>query len=859
MKKRWYKKSGLKGLMVCLTIVALVVGCVCGGASIWLMSKGIRPLDSRKYVDSERFTENMYETSHTILEALGETEILNESSKEDLVDLTELKEGKSLSNKNTSGLAYKAGDLTEWSKGSWDRSVNVLICRRPDSSDYYMYYNDFADKIISGELKFVWGSDEEKLSQEYTKDILSMLSGEEYAYYDDGYNYSGIRMDDVEYVEDADGNVVYTNIWNYEPSGNNDAALKEEYKPDGADSILDIVNNNKEWKGNLNKAYQYLYEALVQYSDASYGEKILKTYASGATNVNYMYVDTKSGKVYTNIKDVTSSNYLKTLDKLTSGAGPFMLIAPDIQDCVLGFSNISDWTVSYWQNMLENTGLAGENYLYFVSVDKDFPVLDRIKQEKLVYDKFEPWLVPVMAGSVLALILALAGVVLMTIGAGRNNEDKKVHLNFFDRCYTEIVAVVVFMIWLMGTSVIVQAMDDEEMRMVWKAIGFGTLGLWFGIWFLAGWLSLVRRIKARSLWRDSLLRHILLLVRKCFSKCSDLLVFLGGNMISRVKIILLFGIFIFLQFMFTGMTVEGGSALSLLLMIVMDCAVLYYLIKKAWGREQIIAGLKKITDGDLQYKIPTEKLSGEQEMVADYINHIGEGLDAAVENSLKNERMKTELITNVSHDIKTPLTSIINYVDLLKRENPEDPKIRGYLEVLENKAQRLKVLTEDVVEASKASTGNIALEMTDLNFIELVHQVIGEFEEKFEERNLTMVVHFDEEEAIICADGRRLWRVLENVFGNVSKYAMENTRVYVDVKVDRPNVQLSLKNISAQPLNISAEELAERFIRGDVSRNTEGSGLGLSIAKDLVQLQGGEFKLYLDGDLFKVTIEFRMK
>ena len=572
-----------------------------------------------------------------------------------------------------------------------------------------------------------------------------------------------------------------------------------------------------------------------------------------------MYVDTKSGKVYTNIKDVTSSNYLKTLDKLTSGAGPFMLIAPDTQDCVLGFSNISDWTVSYWQNMLKNTGLAGENYLYFVSVDKDFPVLDRIKQEKLVYDKFEPWLVPVMAGSVLALILALAGVVILTIGAGRNNEDKKVHLNFFDRCYTEIVAVVVFMIWLMGTSVIVQAMDDEEMRIVWKTIGFGTLGLWFGIWFLAGWLSLVRRIKARSLWRDSLLRHILLLVRKCFSKCSNLLVFLGGNMISRVKIILLFGIFIFLQFMFTGMTVEGGSALSLLLMIVMDCAVLYYLIKKAWGREQIIAGLKKITDGDLQYKIPTEKLSGEQEMVADYINHIGEGLDAAVENSLKNERMKTELITNVSHDIKTPLTSIINYVDLLKRENPEDPKIRGYLEVLENKAQRLKVLTEDVVEASKASTGNIALEMTDLNFIELVHQVIGEFEEKFEERNLTMVVHFDEEEAIICADGRRLWRVLENVFGNVSKYAMENTRVYVDVKVDRPNVQLSLKNISAQPLNISAEELTERFIRGDVSRNTEGSGLGLSIAKDLVQLQGGEFKLYLDGDLFKVTIEFRMK
>ena len=859
MKTRWYRKSGIKGLLVLLTVFFMVAACAGAGASVLIMSKGVQPLDSKDYVDSQSFTDNVYNLSHTIVDAINERHILDQADDEELIDLKELNQGDTLTHKSTSGLAYRAGDLYDWAKSpSWDTSTDVLICRQPDGSDYYMYYRDFADKIATGELKFVFGSDEDE-GTENTKDILSMLSGREYTYYGYESDNIGIRNNGVEYVTDADGNVVYTDVYNYESSGNNDAPLKEVYKPDGADSILDVVNNNKEWKGNLSKAYQYLYEALVQYSDASYGEKILKTYASGATNVNYMYVDTKSGKVYTNIKDVTSSNYLKTLDKLTSGAGPFMLIAPDIQDCVLGFSNISDWTVSYWQNMLKNTGLAGGNYLYFVSVDKDFPVLDRIKQEKLVYDKFEPWLVPVMAGSVLALILALAGVVLMTIGAGRNNEDKKVHLNFFDRCYTEIVAVVVFMIWLMGTSVIVQAMDDEEMRIVWKTIGFGALGLWFGIWFLAGWLSLVRRIKARSLWRDSLLRHILLLVRKCFSKCSNLLVFLGGNMISRVKIILLFGIFIFLQFMFTGMTVEGGSALSLLLMIVMDCAVLYYLIKKAWGREQIIAGLKKITDGDLQYKIPTEKLSGEQEMVADYINHIGEGLDAAVENSLKNERMKTELITNVSHDIKTPLTSIINYVDLLKRENPEDPKIRGYLEVLENKAQRLKVLTEDVVEASKASTGNIALEMTDLNFIELVHQVIGEFEEKFEERNLTMVVHFDEEEAIICADGRRLWRVLENVFGNVSKYAMENTRVYVDVKVDRPNVQLSLKNISAQPLNISAEELTERFIRGDVSRNTEGSGLGLSIAKDLVQLQGGEFKLYLDGDLFKVTIEFKMK
>ena len=275
--------------------------------------------------------------------------------------------------------------------------------------------------------------------------------------------------------------------------------------------------------------------------------------------------------------------------------------------------------------------------------------------------------------------------------------------------------------------------------------------------------------------------------------------------------------------------------------------------------KKVASQMERILDEDTDEKVM--EFTGSRE-VAGLIMQANRMLNDRQRMKAEYKRAGIEakrMLSNISHDIKTPLTSIINYVDLLKRENPEDPKIRGYLEVLENKAQRLKVLTEDVVEASKASTGNIALEMTDLNFIELVHQVIGEFEEKFEERNLTMVVHFDEEEAIICADGRRLWRVLENVFGNVSKYAMENTRVYVDVKVDRPNVQLSLKNISAQPLNISADELTERFIRGDVSRNTEGSGLGLSIAKDLVQLQGGEFRLYLDGDLFKVTIEFKMK
>ena len=314
MKKKWYRKSGIKALFICLTIVFLVTACVSAGASVYVMSKGVQPLDSRKYVDSESFADSVYSMSYTILESLKEREILDESSEDDLIDLAELKEGKTLTHKNISGLAYKAEDLINWSQGSWNQSTNLLVCRKPDGSNYYMYYSDFADKIITGELKLVFGSDAET-NQEYTKEILSMLSGEDYSSYDSFYNDSGIRRDSVEYVADADGNIAYTNVWNYESREYNDSALVEKYKPDGADSILDIVNDSTKWKGDISKAYQYLYTALEKYNNAADAEKTLEMYAQGRTNLSYLFVNKKSGKVYSNIKSVTADNYEKILDK----------------------------------------------------------------------------------------------------------------------------------------------------------------------------------------------------------------------------------------------------------------------------------------------------------------------------------------------------------------------------------------------------------------------------------------------------------------------------------------------------------------------------------------------------------------
>ena len=261
--------------------------------------------------------------------------------------------------------------------------------------------------------------------------------------------------------------------------------------------------------------------------------------------------------------------------------------------------------------------------------------------------------------------------------------------------------------------------------------------------------------------------------------------------------------------------------------------------------------------GDIEKPLKEDELYGELRQVAKELNDISGGLSNALEEAMKSERLKTELITNVSHDIKTPLTSIINYVDLMKQEKIKDPKIQEYLEVLDSKSQRLKKLTEDLIEASKASSGNIKLTMENLNVKELVKQVRGEFEDRFSKKGLEIIESFPEEDVTIEADSRYLYRVMENMYVNISKYALENSRVYVDVVKSKGKVQIALKNISKDKLNISVDELMQRFVRGDESRTNEGSGLGISIAKSLTELQKGSFNIYLDGDLFKVIIEFK--
>lgn len=282
----------------------------------------------------------------------------------------------------------------------------------------------------------------------------------------------------------------------------------------------------------------------------------------------------------------------------------------------------------------------------------------------------------------------------------------------------------------------------------------------------------------------------------------------------------------------------------------------YYVLKKLSYLSYIMDGTQRIKNGDIHHKL---QLIGEDNFttLADNINNIRDGLDKAIDSQLRSERMKSELITNVSHDLKTPLTSIINYIELIKKEENISPEyLKDYVNVLDSKSKRLKVLIEDLFEASKASSGNIELNMEKIDIIQLLRQSIGELEEKLSEANLDLKINVPEDKVYVRADGRRLYRVLENLLSNISKYSLSNTRVYIDITEVEGRVKLIMKNISSYELNFDPEEIMERFKRADDSRNTEGSGLGLAIARDLVKLQGGEFAIDIDGDLFKSIIEF---
>ncbi len=371
---------------------------------------------------------------------------------------------------------------------------------------------------------------------------------------------------------------------------------------------------------------------------------------------------------------------------------------------------------------------------------------------------------------------------------------------------------------------------------------------------VAAWLALgyaldfAVRLKLKSWWRNTLTCRALSAI---FHFCKEV----GANISDLWKWILLFFVF---------------NVTELLLLYI--CGVDYSTMMIFWLAEKAVIltggilvllqmkklqdGSRHIADGDTQYQIETGKLFAGFKEHGENLNRINEGVSKAVNEKMKSERFKTELITNVSHDIKTPLTSIINYVDLLEKEEIDNEKANEYLEVLERQSARLKKLIEDLIEASKASSGSLSVNLEKLEAGVFLVQTVGEFEEKTAKSELDLQIKKPEEPIYIMADGRHFWRVIDNLMNNICKYAQPQTRVYINLEETGEKVQIIFRNTSKYPLNISSEELMERFVRGDSSRNTEGNGLGLSIAGSLMELMKGKMTLHVDGDLFKVVLEF---
>ncbi|WP_125141711.1 sensor histidine kinase [Clostridium transplantifaecale] len=575
---------------------------------------------------------------------------------------------------------------------------------------------------------------------------------------------------------------------------------------------------------------------------------------------------TKRATVYANDRDLTSDT-LKTYGKYAYLPGNSVFYDTNLKSIALN-------TVSA---LAANNPYNTNTFYLLAGVDTTYPVQDVYSNNRDAFRSMQHYYISgfvlLVTGGMIALLTLLF---LLKVSGHKNAGDKTITLHGFDRTSTETGIVMFSLLTIAGFAFcrlalvrIAHLVLPEESwalseRVLYTAVFYlGALLLFF---------SLLRRYKAGTIWTGSFIYR--------WSERMSIF-FTGQSFTSRMVVSFLAyaaintSLISLAWFLWDRIYLSKTAIYLLTGMVILACVafnlwIFYLLFKHAVEHDMISTAIERLAAGETSYQVNLDDFDGREFELAANINNISLGLESALQEKVKSERLKTDLITNVSHDIKTPLTSIINYVGLIRRENIQDEKILRYLDVLEQKSNRLKTLTEDLVEASKASSGNLKLEISDIDFIELVYQTNGEFEEKFASRHLELITTAPEETLLIEADGRRLWRVLENLYNNAFKYAMENSRIYIDITKDNlrineeglilpPQVVFTIKNISANPLNIRGDELTERFVRGDVARATEGSGLGLSIAKSLTELQKGSFEIYIDGDLFKVQLAFDVK
>lgn len=447
----------------------------------------------------------------------------------------------------------------------------------------------------------------------------------------------------------------------------------------------------------------------------------------------------------------------------------------------------------------------------------------------------------------LAFVLGLISFVTLMNVTGRRTGSTELYTGPLYGIPADLLTVIIGTGWLVMSMAVLSMVNSNVADFMLA----GGLVLIIGNTFLGYCMSIAARVKGKTLWKNTLIYKCLHLLKKICKGSWHILL----EIPVIWKVVLGTGILSFLEFwgIMAFCYDEGNLVAFWFFEKVLVLPIIFYgalMIKK------LQKGAAALAEGELAYQIDTKPMRGDFKKQGEDLNSIASGMSLAVEKQLKSERMKTELITNVSHDIKTPLTSIINYADLIGKEPCENEKITEYAEVLVRQSVRLKRLIEDLVEASKASTGNLEVCLQPCDASVFLIQADGEYEEKLQKADLTMVVQQPDSEIRILADGRRMWRVFDNLMNNICKYAQPGTRVYLILEKKEKKAVITFKNTSKDALNISEEELMERFVRGDSSRNTEGNGLGLSIARSLTELQKGTLSIQIDGDLFKAVLEF---
>lgn len=454
---------------------------------------------------------------------------------------------------------------------------------------------------------------------------------------------------------------------------------------------------------------------------------------------------------------------------------------------------------------------------------------------------------------VVSLILEAFVFVFLLSAAGHHGETGEIRPSFIDKIPFDLyTALTVFAgIFLIAAMAEVSYSNTAMLVVVLIAV----IGVIAALISLLWCMSLAVRIKLGTTIKSCIIYRVvawcLRLIKKVFYTFKD-----GLKAIPMFpRAVLIIAAILFVEFLWIAIagTSPGKQLFGWFIeRAVLVLATLYALL----SMKQLLEAGQRIAKGELDCKVDTSKLRGPFKEHGEDLNSITDGMNRAVGERMKSERFRTELITNVSHDIKTPLTSIINYVDLLEKEQPENEKMREYLEVLDRQSAKLKKLIDDLLEASKASSGSLSVNLTECELGILLDQMAGEYSEKLSAAGLELILTKPEESVKIMADGRHMWRIFDNLLNNICKYAQRGTRVYLDLTADALKATVTFRNISATRLNISGDELTERFIRGDSSRNTEGSGLGLSIAQSLAQLQKGALDITVDGDLFKVVLRF---